>query len=482
MRLFESFFLLIILFPLSTNATDHYVDKDAIGRNNGTSWTNAWESFSAINWRSVNPGDVIFISGGTDSTVYFENLNVRDNGTAADPILIRNSYEEGHNGRVIIDGEFSRTGLITSSAGAGKSSSYIQIKGIEVRNSSSRGPAIQIHYDSNVITLDSLIVYNNLQRAIRIAGSSLTSNYADSITIKNCYISTPLDEPYQTDGIYAQDCANTTIENSFIWARNLSLVNNHSDGLQAHRTRGWKISNSVFVCDSNAQGMAIILGAGSKTANSDSVILYNNIIINRGIWWTGNPPDVASFNTRWYSDVNGANYMPPTFLYHNTIISYGPDAEGVRIFYTITEAKNNIIAQYGSGKNPGGDGYKYTIGASYDQPIKHFGINLFYREWSRNIGISGKNWIPALVGGKRSIDGWSGWKAAGGSGINGNPDFQHNWYGMSPTLYTGEIGPNSAGLNKGEDLQSLIEGLGFEWKGINGVSRDSTPDIGAYQY
>jgi len=57
-------FLCTITYP-----SNHYVDKNASGQNNGTSWANAWQSFSAINWGSIQPGDFVFISGGTESTI-----------------------------------------------------------------------------------------------------------------------------------------------------------------------------------------------------------------------------------------------------------------------------------------------------------------------------------------------------------------------------------------------------------------------------
>ena len=70
---FVCFFLLLTIPSFSTN---YYVDKDANGSNNGTSWTNAWESFASINWNSINPGDIIWISGGTSGKTYFEKLSV----------------------------------------------------------------------------------------------------------------------------------------------------------------------------------------------------------------------------------------------------------------------------------------------------------------------------------------------------------------------------------------------------------------------
>ena len=75
-----SFFIFLIWASLSW-ASNYYVDKTASGNNNGTSWFNAWQSLSAINWNSIQPGDVIYISGGTDSTVYYETFEIEASGT-----------------------------------------------------------------------------------------------------------------------------------------------------------------------------------------------------------------------------------------------------------------------------------------------------------------------------------------------------------------------------------------------------------------
>ena len=61
-----AFIITLLGAPLPVLATTHYVDKDASGINNGSSWTNAWRGFSNIDWSSVAPGDTIYISGGNE--------------------------------------------------------------------------------------------------------------------------------------------------------------------------------------------------------------------------------------------------------------------------------------------------------------------------------------------------------------------------------------------------------------------------------
>jgi len=54
-------------FTYQANATDWYVDNTASGANTGTSWTDAWQSFTDISWGSIAPGDTVYISGGTSN-------------------------------------------------------------------------------------------------------------------------------------------------------------------------------------------------------------------------------------------------------------------------------------------------------------------------------------------------------------------------------------------------------------------------------
>ena len=108
---FNKFVVTVVLISLQfsfiVNATNWYVDNAATGANNGTSWTDAWQSFADISWGSIAPGDNVYISGGTTEKIYNERLNIRDlSGTVDAPVTISVGQDAGHNGTVIIDNEY----------------------------------------------------------------------------------------------------------------------------------------------------------------------------------------------------------------------------------------------------------------------------------------------------------------------------------------------------------------------------------------
>ena len=102
--LYFAVFLSGFLMWGNASAANWYVDNEASGSDNGTSWTNAWPSFASIIWASIQPGDTLYISGGTESKTYGERLVIGVSGTDGNIITIQVGQEEGHNGVVVIDG------------------------------------------------------------------------------------------------------------------------------------------------------------------------------------------------------------------------------------------------------------------------------------------------------------------------------------------------------------------------------------------
>lgn len=113
-------FILFLLVQVPANAASHYVDNMAVGANNGNSWADAWTSCAGINWAAVNPGDTIYISGGTGSQSYFDDtMLITRSGTVGNPIYIRPGVGPGHDGIVLHHGGYI----------GGIGTSYIYISG-----------------------------------------------------------------------------------------------------------------------------------------------------------------------------------------------------------------------------------------------------------------------------------------------------------------------------------------------------------------
>ena len=87
--LFISVLISIKINAQTPGVNKWFVDKNATGANNGTSWENAWISFANINWNLILPGSTVYISGGSDLTVYNELLTIDASGTTANLITIR---------------------------------------------------------------------------------------------------------------------------------------------------------------------------------------------------------------------------------------------------------------------------------------------------------------------------------------------------------------------------------------------------------
>jgi hypothetical protein len=440
--------VLFLLISANTYSSNYYVDGDlTTGSNNGTSWANAWQSFSAINWNLIQPGDNIYISGGVESCVYYTGINISGvDGTNANRITVipgrYSPFPSGHSGRVIIDGQHTTDNIVITSC------NYMTFKGFECRNSAGLGVYVQ-DYCTN-ITLDSLYIHDMQDAGIFVNGDG---NYGiDSTVIKNCRILTPLIYGGQTDGIGIQNAQRTLIYNNYVRQQNQDPLA-HNDCLQGHLTNGYVIYNNVLISDSvnspEGGGYAMILGA----ENTNSVLIYNNFMYMGGIWYADGA-DSRTMSLRWYDN----DPMPPTWVIHNTIISNGYKTMGAECEYRGTFV-NNILAQFVV--NPAGGRMDAIFGvmgtAINPQPIDSLRNNLFYRGWT------GATMFPTdyrLTGNGNTgyPSSWAQWTTTyGGTGIyQENPSFVDKiGYEPDQGLLDGELQAGSPAIDAGNNVEDI---------------------------
>ena len=85
MRTLSKTLSLFLFTMVSAVASNWYVEPSSKGSANGTNWSNAW-SLSQISWSSIQPGDTIWIAGGTYTDG--PGITVLASGTSSAPILI----------------------------------------------------------------------------------------------------------------------------------------------------------------------------------------------------------------------------------------------------------------------------------------------------------------------------------------------------------------------------------------------------------
>jgi hypothetical protein len=464
-------FIIVLCWTSFILASNYYVDKNSSGNNNGTSWTNAWQSFSAINWNLIQPGDIVYISGGTDSTIYYEQLSIGKSGTALNPItIIAGKYSpspSGHRGRVIIDG--GGTGLQSIYV---QNINYITLKGFECR-SATKG--IHVEDNASYIIIDSMYIYNfRGQAGIMLNGANLYT--IDNVTIRNCRIESYRLFAGQTDGIYIQRAQKTFIYNNYIHQRNQD-PSAHTDALQAYLANGFVIYNNFFINDSvyspEGGGTPMILGS----QGTNPVIIYNNFLYMGGIWDPSGSQN-SSLWLRWYNQ----NPMPPTWVINNTIVVNGP-----RCRTTIQEYNgvmiNNILAMYSTSSGMANLEENLTTAIPVDS-IRH---NLFWRSWA-DAGFSGQFTGNGNTG---SVSGWTNWVSTyGGTGVHADPLFVKKiGYESNQAALVPDLKSNSPAIGIGEDIEPYLNyfhntyNIDLPESDIYSNPRNiNNPTIGAYEF
>ncbi len=281
-------FLIIVLSTYSVAfGANWYVDNQATGTNNGTSWANAWTSFAKIVWGAtgVKAGDTLYISGGSSSQTYNERISPKISGTAGMPITIQVGQDYGHNGKVIIDLNYDiakGSGIYISGT------SFIKVSG-------------QVGTSNNCNILVTRSYYNG----ISLAGSVQNIEVSYVEATGNGYIAA-------THGILV-----SVTQQPNIGAIHHCIIHDNYDDevwLYASANGGTASAFGAFlfynneIYDWHADAVKMTLGG---------VDFYNNIIRDRGIYKRDHPDGIQF----WSSFVRISNNTMYNFIRTDTDIN-----------------------------------------------------------------------------------------------------------------------------------------------------------------
>jgi hypothetical protein len=418
-----------------------YVDNSVLVSGDGSSWDKSWKSFSLINWNTINPGDTIYISGGSNSQIYYETLIISKSGASGKYISIdvgANSPSPlGHDGTVIIDGGGVRTSGIYSYG-----MSYININGRDsgnnykllVRNAvtTSDGDANVLIRNGDHINVDYLKIICNTSRGIfffymtngRVRGNDIRTGAVNNT--------------YQTDNIYVGRGFDNVVENNILYNTNAITTESHNDPIQVG-SEGRLIVRNNYI-ESTYDADSIIIGDAK-----DWIYAYNNVAKSEIRQLYGSPILV-------YAE----NYTGAVYLFNNTIISSNYNSgHGIELYQgsdsAIGAIKNNII--YTTNEDGIKSDYPITTPAKIDN-------NCYYNaggQYASDINSTGRTWAQH--------------QAAGFDvhGINANPLFINNFADL-------HLQSASPCRNIGADLSAYFT------TDIDGVIRRiGSWDAGAYQ-
>ena len=354
----------VIIFKLAifspTLSMNWYVDNQADGSNNGTSWLNAWNSFSYIT--GVKAGDTLYISGGSLSKTYYESLTLGTSGSDGNPVVIKVGQESGHNGTVVIDGQDSSNNCIyifnyTTIDGevngqirlrcensfqdgiySQRNSQNITIKYVEVKNCGKdrKYDGIELLQPQDCV-IEYCLIHGNYQNGLKMTGSrgswgsniirynEITNNCDDGISGRNgldiyenkihhqgIFCSTGHPDGIQTMGNYVR-IFNNEIYDNFTQQIILSFDNPNSGHIQI-------FNNVIYQTDDTnikakfARGINVRSTRKCKTI--EDVIITNNtfvdlnfsgilVKVNRGSIISNRYPIIIKNNIIYNCHLNG---------------------------------------------------------------------------------------------------------------------------------------------------------------------------------
>jgi Fibronectin type III domain len=426
--------ILILAMSICTQAlaANWHVDKDASGSNDGTGWTDAWESFADIRWGigGVTAGDTLYISGGPISKTYNETLTIGASGSGGSILTVRVGQDANHNGTVII----------TNTAGTGiylAHKNYVTINGnynnecrIRVTGCSTDG--VRLWGNSNNVILTyievdfngdakdedgiDISVSSTTKPAYEVSYCKIHDNYQDQIhgtrQVTNSdygYVLIHHNEIYNCN----DDGIETACEGMDIYNNTMhTLVSNggvgHPDGIVVMYSYARIWNNTVYnfgdpkgVKISNAYIYPnMYLSAGSESRGH--IRIYNNLMYSTLDAYFQQWPRAIEFSAQKAAGAT-MTAVEDVVIANNTII--GMFFAGISAFFSATSGdnisdfiiENNIISNCGrkgtyyAAVLIGTAGNPFTMGSHGDGKNITYDYNLLYEGDNGNTNHKYKN-------------------------------------------------------------------------------------------
>ena len=363
--------------PVTGNGGNWYLNANVSTSGNGTSWSNAWKNTGNIVWSSIQPGDTIWVAGGS-----YGSLLVGKSGTAASPINIKRvlssdaiptsaaGWSSSLDARatftgsdalstpvsyVLIDGrvDMGLRFVLTDTTAGGLPSSYNATGGnyITLNSVDLVGPNAVARPDGSSIS-NPLVNHAGDTSGVKIGYGYSPNPGADNITIKNSRVRGHANEFWfagarkitiENNKIYDNGAAN-----SAQWHGNMMIVNG-SDGIifrnndvynwqveglypWGSTSKNWYVYGNVFhdgIGGKNGSSHRFLeLRSYSGTVTHGPFYVYNNTVANayaaftRGdtsVYWSAD--SVARNNLVYNVAGAGVGYLPAQAsnnLYYST--------------------------------------------------------------------------------------------------------------------------------------------------------------------
>ena len=207
-----------------------------------------------ISWtHEINPGDTIEIDGGAISMTYKHTLSVGASGTFTNPIQIVSSYEAGHTGKVIINGNYQNGNGINVG-----NQQYVIIKGQNWQNilvEKFLGDAVVTGPQSSGITSKNLEICENGSASnntvgLRCGGTTAYTNTFSQLVIHDNALNVDITE---VAGGYGEQF-------------NRCLIANYADSGRVYTADGVHVENAGVSGSTWINFSDCIFGPGLNTA------------------------------------------------------------------------------------------------------------------------------------------------------------------------------------------------------------------------